>query len=59
MKFFTKKCPHCSKEILYSAKVCLYCNNEVKMSNVVNWVIVFMAAGVSSLYYLWFIFDRM
>ncbi len=53
MKFLTKKCPHCSEEILYSAKECLYCKNEVKMSNVVNWAMVFIAVVV------WFIFGKM
>ena len=29
-----KKCPHCSEEILYSAKVCRYCNRKTEKSNI-------------------------
>ena len=30
-----KKCPHCSEEILYSAKVCRYCNRKTQKSNII------------------------
>ncbi len=52
-----QKCPHCSKEILYSSKVCSYCmqtisvGHKVKMSSVGNWVIVFIVVVV------WFIWS--
>ena len=52
-----QKCPHCSEEITYSAKVCSYCmktigvEHKVKMSSVGNWVIVFIAVVV------WFIWS--
>ena len=29
-----KKCPHCSEEILYSAKVCCYCHKKTEKSKV-------------------------
>ncbi len=47
-----QKCPHCSEEIIYSAKVCGYCMNtigvehKVKMSSVGNWVIVLVVVVV-------------
>ena len=53
-----QKCPHCSEEIIYSAKVCGYCmktigvEHKVKMSSVGNWVIVFIVVVV------WFIFVK-
>ena len=30
-----KKCPHCSEEILHSAKVCRYCNRKTEKSNII------------------------
>ena len=30
-----KKCRHCSEEILYSAKVCRYCNRKTEKSNII------------------------
>ena len=52
-----QKCPHCSEEITYSAKVCSYCmktigiEHKVKMSSVGNWVIVFIVVVVC---FIWF-----
>ena len=53
-----QKCPHCSEEIIYSAKVCSYCmktigiEHKVKMSRVGNWVIVFIVVVV------WFMWSK-
>ena len=53
-----QKCPHCSEEIIYSAKVCSYCmktigiEHKVKMSSVGNWVIVFIVVVV------WFMWSK-
>ena len=47
-----QKCPHCSEEIIYSAKVCSYCmktigiEHKVKVSGVGNWVIVLVVVVV-------------
>ena len=30
-----KKCPHCSEEILHSAKVCRFCNRKTAKSNII------------------------
>jgi len=30
-----KKCPHCSEEILNSAKVCRFCNRKTQKSNII------------------------
>jgi hypothetical protein len=30
-----KKCPHCSEEILHSAKVCRFCNKKTAKSNII------------------------
>jgi hypothetical protein len=55
-----QKCPHCSKEILYSSKVCSYCmqtisvGHKVKMSSVGNWIIVFIVVVCYYLYRILF-----
>ena len=30
-----KKCPHCSEEILHSAKICRFCNRKTQKSNII------------------------
>ena len=37
-----QKCPHCSEEIIYSAKVCRYCKKKVKKGSGGFWFIVFI-----------------
>jgi predicted nucleic acid-binding Zn ribbon protein len=55
-----QKCPHCSKEIIYSSKVCSYCmqtigvEHKVKTSSVGNWVIVFIVVVCYYLYRILF-----